>query len=280
MSFWSVLLAVAWDRVSPLSRPSQADRLLGRYADWIGVRFNAGTRLHGRLAWAAAVLPPAFGAVIVGDWLGATAHWLGFVWSVAVLYFCLGFRSAVEMAQSLAEALRREDDHRARERLRDWGLSSDAGAPALAGVAMGEVFRRALVQLFGAIFWFALLGVFGAVVYALTRLVATRWRGDSDFHLAVEHAAAVLDWLPIRVLAVSFALVGDFEHAVAGWRTAAERASAPDDQALLAAAFGALGLPPGEDTPAVEYLVGAIGLVTRALLLWLAILGLFWLAGL
>ncbi|HKO87977.1 MAG TPA: cobalamin biosynthesis protein [Burkholderiales bacterium] len=98
-----------------------------------------------------------------------------------------------------------------------------------------------------------------------------------------------IDAIPARVTAASFAIVGDFEDAVYCWRTQAKRWPDPLVGIVLAAGAGALGVRLGmpivragliEDRPEVgvgeeadvAFLDSTVGLVWRALVLWLALL--------
>jgi adenosylcobinamide-phosphate synthase len=98
-----------------------------------------------------------------------------------------------------------------------------------------------------------------------------------------------IDWVPARCTAASFAIVGDFEDAVYCWRTQAARWPDRLLGVVLAAGAGALGLRLGlpitaggavEDRPELglgeeadtPFLDSAVGLIWRALVLWLALL--------
>lgn len=279
MSFWAALLALAWDRLVPLFRPSQLERLFGRLADWLHDRVNAGTRGHGLLAWSVAALAPALAAGLLGGWLDHLAWPLGLAWSAAVLYRCLGFQQMIGQARDLAAALAAGEHDRARMHLAALGVehAADAEAGEWVRPAMDRLFRLGLERLFGVLFWFFLLGAFGAVAYALTRLLAERWQGDGDFHAAVAEVLPVLDWLPARLLVVSFAIVGNFEEAMLAWRSHAAEPDAGNEGMVRAAGLAALGL--GEAAPGPEYVAGVAGLLNRAVLLWLGVAGLLWLGG-
>lgn len=278
MTFWGTLLALAWEQVAPLFRPSQMERLFQRYAGWVHDRFNAGTRAHGMLAWAVAVLAPALAVALVGKGLEDLAGLLGLAWSAAVLYRCMGFRMVFDQGRALAQALDEGDDARAREKMAALGLPEGVGMDVVVPAAMGQLFRLGLARLFGVLFWFLLLGVFGAVAYALTRLLVTHWRDDCDFSDAVAQVVPVLDWLPARLLAFSFAIVGNFEQAMVAWRSGVAGDAPLNEGVVAAAGQGALGLD--AETPGTEHIVGAIGLLNRAAVLWLGLLGLLWLGGL
>jgi cobalamin biosynthesis protein CobD/CbiB len=105
---------------------------------------------------------------------------------------------------------------------------------------------------------------------------------------------ALLDWIPVRLTALSFAIVGDFEDAVSCWRTQAHLWSIQDGGLaigiLLASGGGALGVQLGGPLPVLvgepdvraeigtgepataDVLPSAVGLVWRALVLWLGII--------
>ena len=98
-----------------------------------------------------------------------------------------------------------------------------------------------------------------------------------------------LDWLSVRFTAASFAIVGDFEDAAYCWRTQASRWPDPLLGVLLASGAGAIGVRLGlpiacgatvEDRPElglgaeadVPFLDSTVGLIWRALVLWLALI--------
>lgn len=280
MIFWGTLLALAWDRIAPLFRPCQLERLFDRYADWVHEHFNAGSRAHGLLAWSVAALAPALVVGLVGVWLTDIARLLGLAWSATVLYRCLGFGQVAALARGLTDALVADDLVRARERLHALGVARgpDQAPGELIGAAMDKVFRLGLERLFGVLFWFAILGPFGALAYALTHALAQRWRGDDVFFAVPGQIVPGLDWAPARLTAFSFAIVGNFEEAMIGWRSRAAEDGSLNEGLVRAAGLGALGV--GQDAPGPEYVAGVASLFNRALLLWLGVLGLLWLGGL
>lgn len=279
MTFWAALLAMAWEQVAPLFRPSQLERLYAAYADWLHERVNAGTRGHGMLAWALLALLPALAVALIGGWLAGLFWPLGLAWSALVLYRGMGFRQHFDQARALTDALMNGDAVRARDKLAELGGPAPVGEADLVRGAMARLFQVAEARLFGVLFWFAVLGAFGAALYALSRLAGERWQGDSEFHAAIAQVVFLLDWLPARVLALSFAIVGNFEEAMVAWRASVgPDAGSANQDVVYAAGLGALGLD--EDEPGPEFVAGTVGLLNRAALLWLGVLGLLWLGGL
>ena len=100
-----------------------------------------------------------------------------------------------------------------------------------------------------------------------------------------------LDWIPARLTALSFAIVGDFEDAAFSWRTQAKTWAAQEGGEhagiVLSSGGGALGVMLGGplpvaigepelrpelglgEAPDADLLPSAVGLVWRALVLWL-----------
>ena len=161
--------------------------------------------------------------------------------------------------------------------------------------------------MFGVLVCFVLLpGPCGAVLYRAAAFFADQWgrRTDADagsFGTFSQQAFAVIDWLPLRVTAAGFAVVGNFEDAIFCWRTQADKW--PDGHLgngigiVLASGAGALGVRLGMplveageiadraemgtgDEADVDFMQSAVGLVWRALLLWLLLLLLLGLASL
>lgn len=293
MTLLTLLAALGLDYYRPLSRPSSVDAWLAVKAAWLQEHFNAGSARHGWLAWAIGALLPAAVAGMVSGFLQLISPPLVWVVAFALLYFASGYRQVVQTAQDMVGALTVLDLDRARRFCGDWcaGLPSDADAEAMARNGIGTVFRLSLERLFGIVFWFVWLDLIGVLLYALTRFLAEHWRNAGEFGRPARQVLHWLDWLPAHGLAFSFAIVGNFEHALAGWRT--RTAQARNDEVVCAAGAGALGVRLGEplaeivpgnpaaswDAPSAEYLEGAVHLVWRALLLWLVLLAMLWLAG-
>lgn len=128
----------------------------------------------------------------------------------------------------------------------------------------------------------------GEPLEAGDRPARTEDDGSGRFGEFAQTAFQAIDWLPARCTAASFAIVGDFEDAIYCWRTQAARWPDPLLGVVLAAGAGALGLRLGmpiasggvvEDRPElglgdeadVPFLDSAVGLIWRALVLWLAL---------
>lgn len=71
-----------------------------------------------------------------------------------------------------------------------------------------------LERCFAPVFWFVLLGPAAIVAYRLV-VIVSQWRGDSAAHHLSVRWLEWLDYLPARLLALTFALAGNFSSAIA-----------------------------------------------------------------
>jgi len=311
MSLVAILLALGLEQWRAFDWRAGVERAFVRYARLLERKLNGGTRQHGVIAAIAAVAPPVI-AVAALYWLADALHPLaGLVVNVIVLYCLMGFRRFSHALSAIVAALSANDLPAARRALSAWrsGASTmDLASGDVARLAIERGLVDAYRQVFAVIFWFVVLpGPAGAVLYRAAALLAEEWRGPvpgiepsplvqsrSEFGLPARALLIALDWLPVRLTALSFAVVGDFEDAVACWRTQASRWSAQEGGmtigVLLAAGGGALGVQLGGMLPTLsgdpdvrpelglgdpvepDVLPSAVGLVWRAVVLWLLVI--------
>mgnify|MGYP003575614550 CR=1 FL=1 len=172
---------------------------------------------------------------------------------------------------------------------------------AIDGPALVEVvFRSALRRWFGVLFWFVLLGPFGALLYRLTAVAAEDAVADQLPAGTVSGARtllAVLDWPAAQLLTFSLALVGNFDAVIAAWKQAggatlalglgfldaAARACVRSEIADEAEEYAESGILLGSalvlELGPLPELRDAMSLVWRVLLVWLATIAIFIIAG-
>ncbi len=298
MSLAAALAALIWSHYHPYRSPLP-EQTARQWHGWLLENFNAGQSRQGVLAWGAGVLLPALGLAFMAALLGNALVLLGWAFEVLALYFCLSFREASFHAASVSRALLQGDLPRARSTLEAWrpGVPPTDEAQCIARFATEETLKLSLSTLLGVLFWYFLLGVMGAVVYRLAVLSRDLWHGEPEFESFAQRACHVLDWLPTRAVAFSYAVVGNFQDALESWRSQSQSWSNENQGILLAAGAGALGvrlggnitLPGGElsrpdlgtdEMAGPDTIEGAVALAWRATMLWLAVVGLLWLGSL
>jgi cobalamin biosynthesis protein CobD/CbiB len=285
-------LLVQYAYPPPVRNPVQA--LYGRLALSVAKRFNAGDRNSGMAAWfvlAALVLVPFAIVTAVAAALHPFVSWM---LNVAVLFASLRFLETVGRLETVERSLRSGSAAEASARLAEWRAEGPVAESAgdIVRLSVEQGVREAHYGTFALILWFALLpGALGVVLYQLAHRAARLWSehgepDERDFGWFAARAFAVLDWLPQRCTAFSFAIVGNFEDALFNWRQQAADWFSPDADIVLASGVGALGIRPGEtsspeagpanwtapgapDPADVETLASLSGMLWRCLVLWL-----------
>ena len=177
-------------------------------------------------------------------------------------------------------------------------------------------------HVFGVLAWYSILAAFGlgpagAVLYRISEFVSRYWRhkgalAQQPVSDAVQSAASlawhVIDWLPARITALGFAVVGSFEEAIDSWRNQVQRFPDDNDGVILAATAGAINVRLGDGAPKAmvtalaagdaelgngeftpyptspgrepepAHLAQVVGLVWRSVVMWLVLLALLTLA--
>lgn len=284
----AALAAAVLDRL--LGEPRRWHPLVGfgRLANALEARLNRRQRAAGLFAWSLAV----------GPWL-ALACWLRtlapFAVDVVLLTFALGARSLAEHARAVAMPLAAGDLAEARRRV-GWMVSRETANLDAAGVAKAgveSVLENGNDAVFGALFWFALLGGPGALLFRLANTLDAMWGYKNERFRAFGWAAARLDdglnWPAARLTALTYALFGRSRRALACWRAQAPGWESPNAGPVMAAGAGSLGValggaaiyhghqeirpPLGEGLPPTAADIDrAVALVQRGMILWLAAL--------
>jgi AmpE protein len=126
-----------------------------------------------------------------------------------VVIYSLGRGDLLGGLGPFRDAWRREDlQAAAHVAQRDLGICADSGEQLLERV-QGHLLWQAYQSFFAVIFWYFLLGPVAALSYRLLALAAEHGTAPALVERAgqLRHA---FDWLPVRLLAASFALVGNF----------------------------------------------------------------------
>ena len=337
MSFFAVLFALLIEQARPLARGNWIHASCRLWAGWTSRNLDAGKPHHGWIAWSVAVAVPSLAACLIHWALWALTPLLAFAWSVCILYITLGFRQFSHYFTDIRDALDDGAEDTARELLAQWQQVDASELPR------SEIVRHVIEysvlaahrHVFGVLGWFSVLaalglGPLGAVLYRLSEFVARYWHHKSKLGAAVGEgvspalqAAAgtawgVIDYVPARVTALGFAVVGSFEDAIDAWRNHAQRLSSDtsiqlesgNNGIILAATSGAVNVRLGgvalqatfeanspvgfsaDDKPMLDgttqttlgrepevaHLRSIVGLVWRSVVLWMVLLALLTLA--
>jgi AmpE protein len=201
---------------------------LSRWRDfsWLQVWIAQWTRASGDSARPrlAAVLLPLVLVVVCSLIQLVLGHVLfglpAFAFAVAVLFYCWGPRDLDADIESILKAPDSDRRNAAIQALRP----DAAGAPLAyeSAVLVEAAFGAALSRWFGVLFWFVVLGPAGALGYRVVQLMARNSAFNEGIDAAqrdmLERTARILDWAPAHLVALTLALVSEFDAVIACWR--------------------------------------------------------------
>ena len=307
MTLISIIIVLVLEQLHALPVQHVVSGPVARLASVLEDKFNDGGHRHGAIAWGLGVGLPV-GLVLLAYALLMHFQPLGaFLLGVGILYLTMGFRQFSHFFTGIHVALQLGEVDQARLLLAQWrGRSGDRlTSSEIARLAIEHALLSSHRHVFAPLLCFALLGPVGALLYRLADSFGELWGQRSEMEFGefgqfARRAFALIDWLPLRVTAACFAVVGDFEDAVHCWRTQADRWPDGSSGILLASGAGAVGvrlgspvhevmqdMDPPTDRPEMglgeeadpDLMQSTIGLVWRALVLVLAVLALIWISG-
>ena len=221
------------------------------------------------------------------------------MFAAVMLYLALGWQSLLQHAQAVQHALENDTIGAAREAVqrmvsRD---ASEADAEGIAGAAVESVLENGADAIFSALFWYLLAGAPGVVAYRLCNTLDAMWGYRNPRFLRFGCWAArvddLLNLVPARLTALSYALAGSTLSALRCWKAQGGGWKSPNAGPVMAAGAGAMEVTLGgracyqgqwqqrpllgvtasmASRPSADTIAGACALVNRALLIWVLVI--------
>ncbi|MFC3606825.1 regulatory signaling modulator protein AmpE [Stutzerimonas tarimensis] len=271
MKFLVLLLVLLAEKLFPGLR-----RGIQRDGWWLDLRRRHEQPGRPWLALAWLVLLPLFIVWLALKVLEPVLHgWMAVLLHLWILLYSLGRGSVWAELDGFRQAWQRGDGEAA-------GLVA-AGSLGIVAEGEGDLFERVQARLlwlgyqgfFAVVFWYLLLGPLVALAYRLLAL-AEQHGQTPDLRERAGQLRHVLDWLPVRALAASLALVGNYVNVLQALRPALLSWAVPAE-ALL----GDIARRSGENLEAnrgdagLARLEGLLSLLRRAAALWYVLVALW-----
>jgi AmpE protein len=288
----AVIVALALGHVAPaLAASLRRFTWLERWVHWLDSHADGSGAWRGLYGVALVLVPPLL-PVLLLQWLfsGVGYGALSLLFGVLVLVWTWGPRDLDRDVEAVIDADEMSSRRLAIAHLQAAGGSLHEDAPSLVAAVVVNALRR----WFAVMFWFLLLGPFGALLYRLSaQLVegALFERLPERNREGAHRLLAVLEWPVAQLMTLSMALVGNFDTVYRAWREAhgnrwslepaflgaVARASVSAELRDEAHDYTDAGLVPvWRRLPEVR---DAMSLVWRVLLLWMVVLALLVIAG-
>lgn len=212
------------------------------------------------------LLPVAAVYLLQNELQGRLFGMLELALMLLVLLFSLGRNDLNSLLLKYRRSLRHSDIQSAAMLVRDVTKATppDDFSTLQTMVEQWSTYRR-FENWFAVVFWFLLLGPAGALAYRLVQLTVTNKAVLGNF-------LEMLDWIPVRLMGVSFAVIGDFVSATRELRARSlDRTRA--DSGVYTLACAALQFGPATELAPLQgdmRLGQLVDLLQRSMLLWLA----------
>lgn len=161
---------------------------------------------------------PLIAAYVINTVLSSAFGHLGeFIFAIAVLIYTFGPRDLDIDVRRVITADDDEQQQKYLEDLLDGPIPEDSNTCQT--VAINAVFRKALKRWFGIIFWFAVLGIYGALLYRLAV-----WLSSNDFDLyedqkdLITRLCKIMEWPVAQLMTLSLAVATDFDSVYRAWK--------------------------------------------------------------
>lgn len=265
------------------------------YVAWCENKLSQQRLWQGPLGVIVILLPPLLLLILISYGLHELTPVLDFILACAVLLYCLGPADLGHQVTHYTEALQ-AGDHDAAETARAAFINHRWMHYGPLGCTLASLLEQANVRLFAVLFWFAVLGPVGALLYRLSAELYRHYHGvHGGFADSMRDLYNLLNWPTTRLSALGFALAGHLVDALEGWREAEARSLAVNEEVLIESGLNALqfnqdaaapvspvldssdGEPQTDDI--IEWVGMARSLENRTLIVWLCVLAVMTIAG-
>jgi adenosylcobinamide-phosphate synthase len=305
MTFFSVLFALFAEQYAPVGKNHWVMRICRYWVMKVPNLFDTGEDDTAKVCITVLLVPPVFVVLGVHLWLVFNYPLFALVWNVMIVYCFMGFRQFSHHFTKIQEFLNNRQIEQARQELSEWvGPSLNTETLSESDVVRHTLERAILAvhsHVFGVFFWFLVpIGPAGVVMYRLSLMAQENWKFGNASPVLMETINKwryLIDWVPTRLTAVGFTIVGNFEKAVYAWRFHQQKWDNQSAAILIGTGGGALGVQLGEPLaqvssleaiqmddegilpiqeygmmPVPAHLASGASLVWRAIVLWMILL--------
>jgi len=171
--------------------------------------------------------------------------------SPVILYFCIAANSLKQHALLVFQALDNNDLKLAKNRVamivsRETDKMTEDD---VCKATIESVLENGADAVFAPIFWFIIAGPIGAILYRLSNTLDAMWGYKNQRFLHFGWAAArfddLLNWIPARLTALSYAVLGNTKQALTCWKAQSPLLDSPNAGPVMTSGAGSLNIQLG-----------------------------------
>ena len=254
----TVIAAVLLDYL--LGEPKRFHPLVGFgfLVSWIEKRFNQPNKskqvqfLSGMVGWFIVVSIPV---IFFMGLYAIFSLWFDqlFLLDIIILYLAIGYKSLRQHGLAVFDCLINNEILEARQKL---SMIVSRNTETLESTAIRQATIESVLEngsdaIFAPIFWYVIAGPYGVIVYRLANTLDAMWGYKNIRFLYFGRFAAriddILNYIPSRLVALSYLLLGSCKSAFLCWKQQADLLDSPNAGPVMTAGAGALKLQLGGD---------------------------------
>lgn len=282
MSFIAILLSIVIELSIKSLESWRHFAWFATLTDWILLQMQKSSLRDGPVAVLAILAP-----VVIAVWLVAlllTHVWVvfGFLFGVFVLLMSLGPVDPMRQAQDYLHAMQAGDTTEANKHAEALcGRPADDNPVLTAEQVKQSLLIRLCENILGIFFWFVLMGPVGVVLFRATCLLRIRYDGvQGGLADSITDLYRILLWIPARLCAIAFALVGGFVETLQSLDHFSDLWKRESESLLIEAGLGAIPASSNEENqPDIGGVGEVLALSKRAVVAWLTVMGVMVIAG-
>lgn len=271
MTLISLLLVLLVDRVTTKTRYWQSEFYIDKYLNLIEKRDLMEKTSASWILLILLFLPALLLFVVLGELGGGL---FALIINTAILMICVGCPAVRENYKKFLQAANR-GDMQASSMYADQLNEADQDDVEYGQNLVWQNYRHYAA----VILWFTALGAAGAVLYVLARAMQNRYmKAENGSGERMNHVMSLLDWLPVRITALGFLLVGHFSRAFPTWLGHLPDPAVPAKTLLISVAVQAEEVEPDEND-CTEEPCTLVRLAKRNIMFLMTIIAILTLAG-
>lgn len=247
-----------------------------RYIAWLEFKCSNYKSWNGPAGVLLSISLPVVILFVVGYLLGLVSVILTYLFTIIVFIYCLG-SPINSLMENYLNAMKESDKETSRNIEVQLGVDNHEDVK----MVIKQILIKAHDHLFAIIFWFIILGVYGALIYSLAYKLKEKFFGiHGDYGVAVNSLYQILMWPSARLLAIGFALGGSLVHGIEGWTETEGFTLDKSSDVIAMSGLGAIQYQPADDLETnITNLNEIKDLLNRTLIVWLTVLGILTIGG-
>lgn len=268
MTFIITLIALIIERFFDWSHIRQW-KWFFRFQNWVAIRLSSQSSY---VILATALFPILLVIGLINFLLtGVLFGVLKLVFGVFIVMYCLGPKNFWAQVYVCIDEMHKDDPRTAMTKVQEiFGVALPTDSQEFHHAFTNSMLIEGNRRVFAVFFWFVILGPLGAMLYRLVDLCKARGISVAP---AAEKADRLLDWLPVRIYTLLFALAGHFTQVISHWKNGFFAAPMANDHLVTQSGVAALDILeaarlPEDGTAEQE----TLGLLDRVFMIGLVVL--------